>query len=113
MRYADNTIGGIVNGVIFYFEEGDEVIAIDIFEVVEASEKPPTSVAWNGECMSAADALIRLQTDGLLEDEWLGLRLTIDDSDLLKACLELFKEYYPALAQMTEGIDDQVFGTPN
>ena len=48
MRYADNTIGGIVNGVIFYFEEGDEVIAIDIFEIVEASEKPPTSVAWSG-----------------------------------------------------------------
>ena len=54
--------------------------------------------------MSAADALQRLQTSGLAEDDWLGLRLTIDDSDLLKACLELFKESYPALLPMVSEI---------
>ena len=110
MRYADNVIGGIVNGVIFYFEEGDEVIAIDIFELVEASEKPPTSIAWNGECLNAADALHRLRRTGLAEDDWLGLRLTIDDRPLMMEILKLFKEVYPALAPTIDRTES-IFGT--
>lgn len=105
MRYANNEIRKIVNGVIFYFETGDEEIAIDVFEIVEASEKLPTSVAWNGECMNPAKASHRLQTSGLTEGDWLGIRLTTDDSQLLKGCLELFKESYPALSPMVSEIE--------
>lgn len=54
MRYAYNEIGQIVNWVIFYFEAGDEPIAEDVFDLVERSDKPPTSIVWNSECMYPA-----------------------------------------------------------
>ena len=109
MRYANNEMGRIVNGVIFYFEEGDYEIATDVLDLIDASEKPPTSVAWSGECMNDADASHRLQTSGLAESDWLGIRLTIDDLPLLKEILGLFKEHYPALSQMVAEIEGELF----
>ena len=111
MRYANNEIRQIVNGVIFYFEVGDEEIATDVFEIVEASVKPPTSVVWKEECMSSAEALHKLQTSGLAEGEWVGVRLTTDDSCLLKEILELFKENYSALLPMVGEIESQLLVT--
>ena len=111
MRYAYNKIAQITNGVIFYFEVGDEEIAIDVLELVEASEKPPTSIVWSGECVTAAEASHRLRSLGLPEGEWLGIRLTIDDLPLLKEILELFKESYPALLPMVGEIEGQLLTT--
>lgn len=111
MRYANNKIGGIINGVIFYFEEGDEEIATDVFELVEVSARPPTSIAWNGECMSPIEALHQLQTLGLKEGDWIGVRLTIDDKHLLRECLELFKESYPTLSPMIAEVEGNIFNT--
>lgn len=111
MRYADNQTKGVVNGVIFYFEEGDEQIATDVFEIVNGSERPPTSVVWNGECLTSAEALHRLQTDGLTEDEWLGIRLTIDELPLLREVLDLFTEDYPALGEVVAEIEGKLFMT--
>lgn len=111
MRYAYNETQQIVSGVIFYFEAGDEPIAEDVFDLIEEFEKPPTSVVWNGECMYPTEASQKLQTKDLAEGDWLGIRLTIDDSPLLKKILDLFKENYPALSQMVHGIEEQLFAT--
>lgn len=111
MRYSYNKTREIINGVIFYFDEGDEEIATDVLKLVEASEKPPTSIVWNGECLTAAEVLHKLLTDGLAEGDWLGIRLTTDDLPLLKEILELFKDDYPPLSQMIGEIEGQLLVT--
>jgi len=111
MRYVYNKTGKIINGVIFYFEAADEPIAEDIFNLIEESEKPPTSVVWNGECMYPTEASQRLQAEGLAKDDWLGIRLTIDDLVLLKKILGFFKENYSNLSRMVHGIEEQLFVT--
>ena len=95
MRYAYNEVGGLINGVIFFFEKGDEEITEETLRVIEASDQLPTSVVRDS------------------PEFVVGIRLTTDEDRLLKQVLDFFREDYPALTQMAEEIDSQVFGIPN
>lgn len=93
MRYAYNEIGGLINGVILYFEKDDEEIIAETLRVIEASDQRPTSI-------------VRDSSEFVV-----GIRFTTDEDRLLKEVLCFFKEDYPALAPMAEEIDSRVFGT--
>ena len=95
MRYAYNEIGGLINGVIIFFEKGDEEIAEETLRVVDASDQRPTGIVRDS------------------PEFVVGIRLTTDEDRLLKQVLDFFKEDYPALTPIAEEIDDKVFGTPN
>lgn len=94
MRYAYNEIGGLINGVMFFFEKGDEEIVAATFEVINASDQTPTSV-------------VRDSSEFVT-----GIRLTVDEDRLLKELLVFMRESYPALLPIVEEIDNQVFGIP-
>ena len=95
MRYAYNEVGGLINGVIFFFEKGDEEITEETLRVIEASDQLPTSVVRDS------------------PEFVVGIRLTTDEDRLLKQVLDFFREDFPALAPLADEIDNKVFGTPN
>lgn len=95
MRYAYNETGGLINGVILYFEKGDEEITSETLRVIEASGQRPTSIVRDS------------------PEFVVGIRLTTDEDRLLKEVLDFFREEYPALTPMAEEIDAKVFGIPN
>lgn len=111
MRYAYNEVGELINGVIFFFEKGDTEIAVRTFEVINASKQWPTSVVWNGTCPMLSEVLSKLHQHGALNNGFLGVRLMVDESQLLKELLAFMGESYPTLLPMVKDIDSQVFGT--
>lgn len=111
MRYAYNEIGGLTNGVIFFFEKGDDEIATATFEVINASEQTPTSVVWNGTCPTVPEVLSKLRQHGALDTGFLGVRLMITEDRLLKELLAFMRESYPALLPMVKDIEGLGFGT--
>lgn len=111
MRYAYNEAGGVTNGVIFFFERGDEEIALRTFDVITKSDQKPTSIVWDGLCLEPLEAMRLLRTASIGSDGYLGVRFTVNESELLKSCLTFLRAAYPALALITREIDSQVFGT--
>lgn len=112
MRYAYNDIGGLTNGVIFFFEKGDIEIARETFKVINTSKQQSTSILYNGVRLSSQEVLFKLREYSALDDGFLGVRFTVDESQLLREVLKFMKESYPALLSITEEIDNQVFGIP-
>ncbi|MBI2068636.1 MAG: hypothetical protein HYT67_00810 [Candidatus Yanofskybacteria bacterium] len=112
MLYAYNEVGGLINGVMFFFEKGDTEIAAATFEVINASEQTPTGIVWNGDCPTVPEVLSKLRQHGALDTGFLGVRLMIDEDRLLKELLTFMRENHPGLLLMVEEIDGQVFGTP-
>lgn len=94
MRYAYNETGGLINGVMFFFEKGDEEIAKETLRVIEASDQKPTSIVQDS------------------PEFVTGIRVTVDEDRLLKKLLAFLREDYPALLPIVEEIDNQVFGIP-
>lgn len=117
MRYSYNEVGGLINGVMFFFEKGDTEIAVRTFKAINASEQLPTSIVWNGDCPAPSEVLRRLRERNALDNGFLGVRFTVDESRfesrLLREYLEFLGENYPALSSLTDEINSQVFGTPN
>ena len=111
MRYAYNEVGGLINGVIFFFEKGDTEIAAATFEVINASEQKPTSIVWAGVRLTAQEVLSKLREHNALNTGYLGVRLMVDENRLLKELLTFMRESYPVLLPMVEDIDGLVFGT--
>lgn len=93
MRYAYNEVGGLINGVMFFFEKGDDEIVEQTLRVIEASDQTPTSTVRDSPKFVT------------------GIRLTTDEDQLLKQLLGLFAKEYPSLAPMAEEINSRVFGT--
>jgi hypothetical protein len=110
MRYAYSETGEIINGVMVFFEKGDTEIAIETFKVINASTQRPTSIIWNGTSMTPSEALSRLRKTNALDEDFLGVRFTVEDGQLLKDCLEFFKDNYPAIESVVQEINMQVFG---
>jgi len=82
VRYAYNEAGGVVNGVIFFFEKGDEKIALRTENI---------------------------DSDGYLGVRFtVG---TVSENELLKRYLVFLRAVCPALAPLTREIDSRVFGT--
>lgn len=111
MRYTYNEIGGLINGVILFFEKGDDEIAAATFEVINASGQTPTSIVWDGACPTVPEVLSKLRQYGALDTGFLGVRLMIHEDRLLKELLTFMRESYPALLPVVEDIDSLVFGT--
>lgn len=112
MRYAYNEVGGLINGVMFFFEKGDTEIAAATFEVIKSSEQLPTSIVWNGACPTVPEVLSKLRQRDALDTGFLGVRFTVDESRLLRECLDFLRESYPAVSLLVDEIDGQVFGIP-
>ena len=113
MRYTYNEVGKLINGVMFFFEKGDTEIAMGTFEIINASEQLPTSIVWNGDSPAPSEVLRRLCEHDGLDNGFLGVRFTIDESQLLRECLGFLRDNYPALSPIAEEVDIQVFGTPH
>ncbi len=111
MRYIYNEAGGVVNGVIFYFEMGDKEIALQTFKILVASAELPTSIVWRGVCMTPSDVLFNLVRTKDIGRGFLGVRFTTSESKLLKRYLVFLRATYPALTPLTREIDSRVFGT--
>ena len=110
MRYAFNDVGLLLNGAIFYFEEGDEEIALHTLEFIVASDFHPTSVVWGGQSLTKHEALERLTIPHALGQGPLGVRLTIENEmKLLVQYLDALDERYPPLFSMTKEIRLNLF----
>ena len=111
MLYAYNEVGELINGVIFFFEKDDAEIATATFEVINTSGQRPIGIVWNGFSPTPQETLLKLRERGALDAGFLGIMLTVDESQLLREVLEFMKENYPALLQIVDRIDGQIFGT--
>ena len=120
MRCAYNEIGGVVNGINFFFERGDEEIVVETFRNIIASRQLPTSTIWNGLSMAPTEVLQKLKEEKVLEDGYIGVRFivwnkfsmtpTIDEGQPLKIYLEFLRKKYPILLSFTDEISQKVFG---
>lgn len=111
MRYIYNKAGGVVNGVIFFFEERDREIALKTFDFIATSDQKPTSIVWDGLCLEPLEVVNLLRTANIDSEGYLGVRFTVSEGELLKSYLSFLKITYPALAPLTRQIDSRVFGT--
>ena len=111
MRYTYNETAGVTNGVMFFFERGDEEIALRTFDVINASEQRPTSIVWDGLCLEPLEAIRLLRTASMGNGGYLGVRFTVNERELLKSYLTFLRAAYPALALLTREVDSRVFGT--
>ena len=111
VRHAYSKIDQLTNGVIFHFEEGDDEIANGFFEIITASKQLPTSLTWYGTSMTPKEVTDRLQEAGALDCGNLGVRITVDESQLLRECLDFFRSNYPTLLSMVNDIESQLFST--
>ena len=111
MRYAYNEVGDLINGIIFFFQNGDAEIATATFEVINASEQRPTGIVWNGFSPTPQETLSKLYEQGALSTGFLGVMFTVDEDRLLREVLEFLREDYPLLLPLVEEVDSRVFGT--
>src|SRR3989344_8198274 len=109
MRYAYNEVGGLINGIIFFFQNGDTEIATATFEVINASEQRPTGIVWNGFSPTPQETLSKLYERDSLGAGFLGVMLTVDEDRLLREVLEFLREDYPLLLPLVDEIDSQGF----
>lgn len=111
MRYAYDEVGRLVNGVMFFFEKGDEEIAAATFEVINASEQLPTGILWGEYSPTPSEVLSKLRERNALNHGYLGIWFTVYEDQLLKELLSFLREDYPALLPIVEEIEGLVFGT--
>lgn len=57
MRYTYNDVQGLINGVIFYFEPGDDEITRHTFNFLADQNEAPTSIVWDGTSVTMYKAL--------------------------------------------------------
>jgi len=123
MRYAYNEVGGLVNGVNFFFEKGDDEIVGETFRGMADSRQLPTSILWNGLHMTPREVLQKLHEKDALSEGYLGVRFivwnkfsktpNVDEGQPLRAYLAFIRKKYPALLSLADGIERDVFSIAN
>ena len=110
MEYVYNEEGRLINGVIFFFNKGDDEIARETFRVISTSKQSPTSIVWDGYSFTPEEVLKRLNNPSALDQGGLGVRLTVYEDQLLKSYLDFLRENYPVMSPITDEIDKKLFG---
>lgn len=111
MQYAYNEEGKLVNGVILFFEKGDDEIATETFKIISTAKQSPTGIDWNGYSFTPLEVLQRLGQRNSLNEGHLGVRFTVYEDQLLKSWLDFLRENYPALSSLADEIDSKLLGT--
>jgi len=109
MQYAYGKVGKIINSITFFFEEGDDEIAIETFKVISTLKRPPTSIVRDGSCLSISEVLYELRA-GNISGDGIGVRFMADDDQSLRKCLDLFRNNYPVLSSLADEIEDKILG---
>ncbi len=109
MKFCYNENGGLVNGVIFYFEVGDEPLVTLAQDVISESRQTPTTIYWAGQILTKEN-LARFNPVSLKESV-LGIRLTMEDEpELLKDFLKTLGENESCLSEFTDRVQEKIFG---
>ena len=116
MKYAYNEVGGLINGVIFFFEPGDEELAREAFGVINRSLQSPTSIVWGGMPLIKNEALGRFRPFGAktLEEGTIGIRFTVEaEAELLSECLDALEAHGSVLSGLAQEIKSEVLPSAN
>ncbi len=98
MMYLPKKIGDIVNGVIFFFDEGDEELASLLMDIILESYESPTSIVLGDRTISRNEAvgLLCPISEDSLKNKTLIVGLTNeDDPKLISDYLDALVIEYP------------------
>lgn len=115
MQYCYNSTScGLVNGIIAYFEAGDETLATLTAEVLRNCTQSPTSIIWGGAALTKEEMIAAFQDPSLdtLSIGTLGIRFTVEnEAVLLQDFLYALETEVPTLAQFASNVWAEIFGT--
>lgn len=111
MKHIYNKVGRLINGVIFYFEPGDEKLASLALDVIALSAQSPTSIVWGSQSLTKKEALrlLRPLDVEILKKGVLGIRFTVEkEMRLLSEYLNELENFKPGFSELVNKLRKEI-----